>query len=137
LVRAPARLRREAERHERVEEVLELCGLSDERLALAGLLPIGMARRLELARAIVDTPRVLLLDEPTSGLDHEGTKCLAEVIEQLKTKHSCAVVMIEHDMRFVMSFCERLVVLNLGEVLADGATDDVRSRPEVASAYLG
>jgi branched-chain amino acid transport system ATP-binding protein len=137
LIRAPSRLRLEAERRQRVMETLELCGLSDDRSTLAGSLPIGKARLLELARAIVDTPRVLLLDEPTSGLDHDGSSRLGEILGYLKKTHSCSVVLVEHDMRFVMNFCERLVVLDLGELLADGVTAEVRSRPEVVTAYLG
>jgi branched-chain amino acid transport system ATP-binding protein len=137
LVRAPNRVRRERDRRERALETLELCGLLADKNALAGSLPIGKARMLELARALVDRPRVLLLDEPTSGLDPQGTERLGEIIQTVRTDHSCCVVLVEHDMKFVMNVTDRLVVLNLGEILAQGPSEEVRLLPEVAAAYLG
>jgi branched-chain amino acid transport system ATP-binding protein len=137
LVRSGRRLRRERDRRQQVLEILDRCGLSNDRSALAGTLPIGRTRLLELARAIVVPPRVLLLDEPASGLDAQGADRLGHVVRQVSADSSCAVIIVEHDMRFVMEMCERLIVLNLGEVLADGPLDDVRARADVTKAYLG
>ncbi len=118
LVGWPARRRLERERGTRVAEVLELCGLTEVRDAYAAALPVGRRRLVELARALADRPRLLLLDEPTSGLD-------------------TTVLLVEHDMGFVMGLCDRLVVLDLGRVIASGSPDRVRDDPVVRAAYLG
>ncbi|MFD0851398.1 ATP-binding cassette domain-containing protein, partial [Actinomadura adrarensis] len=96
-------------------------------------LPIGQRRMVELARAIVDDPPVLLLDEPTSGLDDEQAELLASVIAELEA----TVLLVEHDVGFVMRACEQIVVLNLGKVIAEGAPSRIREDPTVRAAYLG
>ncbi|WP_101788950.1 ABC transporter ATP-binding protein [Nonomuraea indica] len=133
LVGWPARRRLERERGERVAEVLELCGLTGLRDVHAAALPVGRRRLVELARALADRPRLLLLDEPTSGLDAEQTARLREVVAALDT----TVLLVEHDMGFVMETCDRLVVLDLGRVIASGTPDEVRGDPVVRAAYLG
>jgi branched-chain amino acid transport system ATP-binding protein len=133
LVGRPARRRLERERGERVDEVLEQCGLSGLRDAYAASLPVGQRRLVELARALADRPRLLLLDEPTSGLDAEQTARLREVVAALDT----TVLLVEHDMGFVMDACDRLVVLDLGRVIATGTPAEVRDDPVVRAAYLG
>ena len=137
LVSLPPRRRRERERRARVAEVLELCGLTAMRGELAGSLPIGLARMMELARAIVDRPRVLLLDEPTSGLDETEATRLGERIQAIRRDEACAVLLVEHDVGFVMQHCDRIVVLDLGQVLTVGAPHEVQSNPAVRAAYLG
>lgn len=129
----PGRRRLERERRERVAEVLELCGLGGSGDAYADSLPVGQRRLVELARALVDRPRVLLLDEPTSGLDAEQTARLGEILRGLST----TILLVEHDMGFVMGVCDRLVVLDLGRVIAAGAPAEVRADPSVRAAYLG
>jgi ABC-type branched-subunit amino acid transport system ATPase component len=99
-------------------------------------LPIGLARMVELARAIVDTPKILLLDEPTSGLDETEARRLADRIAEIRAD-GCAVVLVEHDVGFVMDQCDRVVVLDLGRVLAEGESEAIRSDPSVQAAYLG
>ena len=137
LLALPTRRRREAERRQRVDPVLATCGLEDVRAVPAAQLPIGRARMVELARAIVDPPAVLLLDEPTSGLEHSEAENLGRTIRQVRADENCAVVLVEHDVGFVMEHCDRIVVLNLGEVIADGTPDVVRKDPAVGAAYLG
>ncbi|MGN9782068.1 ABC transporter ATP-binding protein [Nonomuraea sp. ZG12] len=129
----PARRRLERERRLRVAQVLELCGLTKVRDAYAAALPVGRRRLVELARALADRPRLLLLDEPTSGLDADQTARLAEVVAALDT----TVLLVEHDMGFVMGACDRLVVLDLGRAIASGPPDQVRDDPAVRAAYLG
>jgi branched-chain amino acid transport system ATP-binding protein len=129
----PGRRRRERERRERVAEVLELCGLTPLREAYAAALPVGRRRLVELARALADRPALLLLDEPTSGLDAAQTARLAEVVRALET----TVLLVEHDMGFVMDVCDHVVVLDLGRVIAAGAPAAVREDPVVRAAYLG
>ncbi|MFG1968303.1 ABC transporter ATP-binding protein [Nonomuraea fuscirosea] len=133
LVGLPARRRLERERQERVDEVLELCGLTPLRDAYAAALPVGRRRLVELARALADRPKLLLLDEPTSGLDAGQSERLAEVVSGLDT----TVLLVEHDMGFVMGTCDRIVVLDLGKVIATGAPAAIRADPVVRAAYLG
>ncbi|AQZ65934.1 Branched-chain amino acid transport ATP-binding protein LivG (TC 3.A.1.4.1) [[Actinomadura] parvosata subsp. kistnae] len=133
LVGWPARRRLERERRERVAEVLELCGLTALRDAYAAALPVGQRRLVELARALADRPRLLLLDEPTSGLDAGQSARLGEVVRALET----TVLLVEHDMGFVMDTCDRIVVLDLGKVIATGTPAEVREDPVVRAAYLG
>ncbi|MFC4013530.1 ABC transporter ATP-binding protein [Nonomuraea purpurea] len=129
----PARRRLDRERGERVAEVLELCGLTALRDAYAAALPVGRRRLVELARALADRPALLLLDEPTSGLDADQTARLGEVVRGLET----TVLLVEHDMGFVMGVCDRIVVLDLGKVIAAGTPAEIRQDPVVRAAYLG
>jgi branched-chain amino acid transport system ATP-binding protein len=122
-------------RQERVDEVLVLCGLDSVRGVYAGALPIGLARVVELARAIVDPPTVLLLDEPSSGLGVAEAEILSRVIGEVRS--SCAIALVEHDIGFVMEHCDRIVVLNLGTVLARGTPAQIAEDPVVREAYLG
>lgn len=129
----PPRRRLERERAARADEVLELCGLTHLRDTYAAALPVGARRLVELARAIADRPRVLLLDEPTSGLDADQTVRLRQVLAALDT----TILLVEHDMGFVMDTCDHLVVLDLGKVIAMGAPGEIRVDPMVRAAYLG
>jgi branched-chain amino acid transport system ATP-binding protein len=127
------RRRLERERGELADAALERCGLRELADAYAADLPIGQRRMVELARAIVDGPSVLLLDEPTSGLDDEQAELLASVIADLEA----TVLLVEHDVGFVMRACEQIVVLNLGKVIAEGSPGEIRDDPAVRAAYLG
>ena len=122
---------------ERVAAMIEVCGLGAVRNAPSGSLPIGLARIVELARALVGTPRLLLLDEPTSGLGEAEAAAFSTVLRAYLAEHPCGVLLVEHDVGFVMDHCDRLVVLDLGRVIADGPPDEVRADPEVQRAYLG
>jgi branched-chain amino acid transport system ATP-binding protein len=137
LVRLPTRTREEKKRRERTADALEAFGLSGLRRERAGRLTIGQIRLVEMARAMVDQPHVLLLDEPTSGLAEQEVVHLARALEQIRADRTCAVLLVEHDMSFVMRECGRVVVLNLGEVLAAGTPDEIRQHPAVTAAYLG
>jgi branched-chain amino acid transport system ATP-binding protein len=133
----PARRRREGERRSRVAEVAALCGLTDVLDRPAGSLPVALARQVELGRALVDRPGVLLLDEPTSGLDDAETERLGTLIRQVSAEASCAVVLVEHNVQFVMDQCSRITFLNLGRVVAEGTPQEVRANADVQAAYLG
>ena len=137
LVQFPTRRRRERERRERVDAVLERCGLTAVRRELAGSLPIGVARMVELARAIVDDPKVLLLDEPASGLDETETVRLGEQIQSVRSETGCTILLVEHNAGFVMEQSDRVVVLNLGALLAEGLPSEVQGNQAVRDAYLG
>jgi branched-chain amino acid transport system ATP-binding protein len=133
----PTRKRRERARRERVEAVMDRCGLLPVRNELAGSLPIGVARMVEFARAIVDTPKVLLLDEPASGLDETEIERLGTQIQAVRTETNCAVLLVEHNAGFVMEQSNRIVVLTLGSVLASGLPEDIQQNQQVRDAYLG
>ena len=137
ITRFPTRRSRERERRARVEVVLESCGLTAVRSDPVGSLPIGLARMVEFARAIVDEPSLLLLDEPTSGLDQRESERLIGQLQLLREASQCAVVLVEHDMGFVMDQCDQIAVLELGRVIATGAPQQIQADPVVRAAYLG
>ncbi|MEU8437534.1 ABC transporter ATP-binding protein [Streptomyces sp. NPDC029216] len=137
LLALPARRARERVRRERAARVLADCGLGELGASSAGGLPVGLARMAELARAVADGPRVLLLDEPASGLSGAERELLARVVRRLAREEGCAVLLVEHDVAFVMEVCARVVVLDLGTVLAEGTPAGVRADPRVREAYLG
>jgi branched-chain amino acid transport system ATP-binding protein len=133
----PTRSRRERERRARVEQTLEECGLLHVRHEHAGSLPIGIARMVELARATVEAPKLLMLDEPASGLDETEAERLGSRIQSVRDETGCAVLLVEHDAGFVMAHSDRVVVLDLGRVLADGSPQEIQDNPDVRAAYLG
>lgn len=120
-----------------VDRTLERCGLTAVRSEYAGSLPIGTARMVELARAIVASPNVLLLDEPASGLSEGEAELLASQIQDIRKESGCAVLLVEHNASFVMEQCDRVIVLSRGTVLADGSPEKIQSDPDVRAAYLG
>ena len=134
---SPTRTRRERDRRARVEQTLELCGLTDVRHDHAGSLPIGRARMVELARATVEAPKLLMLDEPASGLDEGEAERLGDHIQAVRDETGCAVLLVEHDAGFVMRHSDRVVVLDLGRLLADGSPQEIQANPDVRAAYLG
>ena len=133
----PPRRRIEARRQEKVDEVLAMCELADIASTVAATLPIGRARMVELGRAIIDEPRLLLLDEPTSGLDELETDRLAQLVRRIAAAGECSVLLVEHDIAFIMSLSDSLTALNLGEVLAGGPAGEVIANEAVHEAYLG
>lgn len=137
LVGLPTRRRLEAQRRARAEVILQRCGLSDVRHQSAGSLPIGTARLVELARALMGEPSVLLLDEPASGLDHTEADRFGDLVTELAAETNAAVLLVEHDVGFVMERCSRITVLHLGEVIAEGTPEEIRDDSMVRDAYLG
>lgn len=137
LVASPTRRSIEDRRREKVTGVLELCGLIDYRHRAVGSLPIGAGRFVELARALVDDPQVLLLDEPRSGLGESDSKRLSALLRRIGVERNCSILLVEHDMNFVMELCDRILVLHLGKVIAEGDPESIQADDVVRRAYLG
>lgn len=121
----------------RAKEILDIFGLLDERNNLACNLPYGKQRKLEIARAIATSPKLLLLDEPAAGMNPQETAELVETIRFVQKTFDMTVLLIEHDMSLVSTICDRVTVLNFGQVLAEGPVAEVLKLPEVVRAYLG
>ena len=129
-----------AERREqraRAAELLDLMGLSALRHTTVRDLPFGLAKRVELARALASGPKLLLLDEPAAGLNHDEVGELARLIRRVRDTMELTVLLVEHHMGLVMSVSDRVVALNFGRRLAEGTPDAVRNDPAVVEAYLG
>ena len=129
--------REEAKARAQARERLRYVGLDDKREALAKNLPYGDQRRLEIARALAGEPKLLLLDEPTAGMNPNETAEATQLIRRLRDELKLTVVLIEHDMRLVMSISERISVLDYGTKIAEGDASVIRSNPRVIEAYLG
>lgn len=127
----------EAKMRKEAEELLRIVGLEDLRDEMATSLPYGKQRRLEIARALATNPKLLLLDEPAAGMNPTETEELMNTIRLIRDRFDIAVLLIEHDMKLVMGVCEKITVLNFGQVLMSGTPAEVQNDPEVIKAYIG
>ena len=137
IFRLPKYFKMEKEMTERAMEILKVFDLDKEADLLAGNLPYGKQRKLEIARAMATEPKLLLLDEPAAGMNPNETQELMDTIRFVRDHFDMTVLLIEHDMKLVSGICEELTVLNFGQVLVQGKTADVLNDPVVITAYLG
>lgn len=119
------------------DQVLFEMGISNWGESLAGELPYGLERRVEMTRALAMKPKFLLLDEPAAGLNEEESDQLMEILRPIPSARNLGILIVEHDMRLIMRLCNRLHVLNYGQTIGEGKPDEVRKIPAVVQAYLG
>ena len=136
VLRGPKFRREEAATRQRAQELLDFVGLGRTAEHLARNLSYGDQRRLEIARALATDPQLLLLDEPTAGMNPQETDQAKDLVFKIRDS-GIAVVVIEHDMRFIFNLCDRVLCLVRGETLVEGTPDEVQSDPRVIEAYIG
>jgi branched-chain amino acid transport system ATP-binding protein len=130
--------RAEEDRHrQRVEEIIDFLNLSPYRHQIAGHLPYGVQKKVELGRALAAEPELLLLDEPMAGMNLEETEDMARSILDINEEWGVTVFLVEHDMGVVMDLSDHVIVLDFGRVLASGTPEAIQNNPKVISAYLG
>jgi branched-chain amino acid transport system ATP-binding protein len=137
ILRLPAFWREEERVDREARELLGIFGLEDSAEEKASSLPYGEQRKLEIARAMAAKPRILLLDEPAAGMNPQETQDLCGLIMSIRDRFGLTILLIEHDMSLVMKICERIIVLDYGETIAEGPPDEIRNNPQVIKAYLG
>ena len=137
MVRSPRFMREEAGIDLKARELLRVFGMERLKDTKASGLPYGQQRKLEICRALASGPKVLLLDEPAAGMNPSETRELMDTISLIREKFHVAILLIEHDMKLVMGICQRIYVLNYGQVIAQGTPEAISHNPEVVAAYLG
>lgn len=137
LFRLPRHFASERSMRARAKELLRIFDLEEERNNLACNLPYGKQRKLEIARALATSPKLLLLDEPAAGMNPYETEDLVKTIKSIRDSFDMTILLIEHDMKFISGLCDRITVLNFGTVLAEGDTHTALRDPEVVRAYIG
>jgi branched-chain amino acid transport system ATP-binding protein len=137
VLRSPRFRQEEKTFRQQAWDLLEKLGLQDSAGEMAGRLPYGQQRRMEIARALAAAPQLLLLDEPAAGLNPQESEALMFLLLDLKRHYRLTILLIEHNMKFVMHLCQRLTVLNHGLVIAQGPPAVIQSNPQVIQAYLG
>ncbi|MEO8296415.1 MAG: ABC transporter ATP-binding protein [Burkholderiales bacterium] len=129
--------RNEQDIDRQTDEMIDYMGLAQVQEVIVSDLPFGTQKRVEMARALAMSPKLLLLDEPACGLNHEEVEALGSLIRRVRDERSISILLVEHHMHLVMSICDSIVALNFGRQIASGTPDQVRNNPAVIAAYLG
>ena len=120
-----------------VDSIIHQLGLADDDFRKARELPYGQQRRLEIARALALAPDFLLLDEPAAGMNEAESTALIDSIRGIRDRFGCGIIVIDHDLRFIMTLCERINVLHMGKVIAIGPPKEIQNDPRVIEVYIG
>lgn len=137
ILRLPSYFKTEKAMRQRAKEILRIVGLEEERNNLSCNLPYGKQRKLEIARALATSPKLLCLDEPAAGMNPHETEDLMKIVRRIRDEYDITILLIEHDMKFVSGLCDEITVLNFGTVLSQGAPEVALNDPEVIKAYIG
>ena len=137
ILRLPAYKEKEHEMNREAKKLLKIFDLDGKADLKASQLPYGEQRKLEIARALATNPKLLLLDEPAAGMNPNETEELMQTVRSVRDQFGIAILLIEHDMNFVMGICEEITVLDYGRVIARGDGKAIRNNPKVIAAYLG
>lgn len=137
IFRSPGFFQGEAQIEDKALEFLRIFKLDNKKDEIASSLPYGEQRRLEIARALATRPKMLILDEPAAGMNPQETQELMQLIQLIRREFDLSILLIEHDMSLVMGVCERIYVLDYGQVIAEGKPEEIRNNKRVIEAYLG
>ena len=137
ILRLPTYREKEHEMNRRARNLLKIFDLDEQADLKASQLPYGKQRKLEIARALATNPKLLLLDEPAAGMNPNETEELMQTVRSVRDQFGIAILLIEHDMNFVMGICEEITVLDYGRMIARGDGKAIRNNPKVIAAYLG
>lgn len=137
ILRLPSFFKDEEVKEEEARRLLEIFDLDEKATTLASNLSYGEQRRLEIVRALATQPKLLFLDEPAAGMNPQETAELTELIKRIQKEFDLTILLIEHDMSLVMDVCERIYVLEYGQLIAEGLPEEIKTNPRVIKAYLG
>ncbi len=137
IFRLPKARKEEEEFRKKAEEVLKYMGLYDIKDQLVAGQPYGVLKKIELARTLMLNPKLIILDEPAAGLNDTETLELIEIVREIRDKYDTAILLVEHDMKFVTDLCDRICAISFGKLLAIGTPEEIQANEEVQVAYLG
>jgi branched-chain amino acid transport system ATP-binding protein len=136
-LRLPSANKEERILREKATEILRFLEIEDKKHEMVAGLPYGVLKKVELGRALMSDPKLIILDEPAAGLNDKETEKLANTIKTIRNEYNCSILLVEHDMRLVMSICDRICAISFGKTLGIGTAKEIQSNKQVQEAYLG